>query len=275
MLVTIERATFLVPRAPYIFSAFNAFLGLLVVGVAIEFKAGDGQGWFILMTTLVFSCVGMVHGVFVKYKAKFSVQYEINSIILGYLLLAVAMGGGAALLAADVSGASHKRLIVLIIYELSILLPLWFGAKRRFSGLGYYQAVRTGEWKKKFKGAVDFDRYIVMPDRSAALSPERSPLASVWMWAPVTVNVPLLFQIYTGSKNNAIFLAVPLLVGAFAYLSLKVLGPKIANLYVLRQYEKQTSRRFVNADYEKIQELRRTFFLSRWLMKDYRPAAKQ
>lgn len=95
------------------------------------------------------------------------------------------------------------------------------------------------------------------------------------MWAPVTVNVPLLFQIYTGSKNNAIFLAVPLLVGAFAYLSLKVLGPKIANLYVLRQYEKQTSRRFVNADYEKIQELRRTFFLSRWLMKDYRPAAKQ
>jgi hypothetical protein len=59
-------------------------------------------------------------------------------------------------------------------------------------------------------------------------------------------------------------------IAVFSYMNVKVVGPKIACLYLLRKYEKQTGRRFVNADYEKIQDLRRRFFLSRWLMKDYR-----
>lgn len=90
----------------------------------------------------------------------------------------------------------------------------------------------------------------------------------------MVVNIPLFFDIYFGSRNNLIFIVMPVMIGMFAYFGFKIIGPRIAKLCVLRQYEKQTGRCFVNTDYEKIQELRRTFFLSRWLMKDYRPAAK-
>jgi hypothetical protein len=54
-----------------------------------------------------------------------------------------------------------------------------------------------------------------------------------------------------------------------AYINIKTSGPQLAILYVLLKHEIKTKRRFVNADYEEIQNLRRTFFLSRWLMKDY------
>lgn len=52
-------------------------------------------------------------------------------------------------------------------------------------------------------------------------------------------------------------------------LNLKQFGPAFLRLLLVRRLEKEAGRPFVNADYEQIQELRRTFFLSRWLMRDY------
>ncbi len=273
MLMTLERAKLTIGQSIYLLPLAGAAIVFSFLAVASRFS----PDWVANATTITacFLFIFVALGTFVRYKAEFSVQYEINSVILGYISLAVVMGGAASLLAADISGATEERATAFVIYELSIFVPLWFGVRNQLMNLGFIGGKSTEDWKKIFKGVVDFDRYIVNPDQSETPAPGRSPLASIWMWAPITVNLPLLFQIYTGSRNNAIFLAVPLLVGTFAYLSLKVLGPKIANLYVLRQYEKQTNRRFINADYEQIQELRRTFFLSRWLMKDYRPAASQ
>jgi hypothetical protein len=91
------------------------------------------------------------------------------------------------------------------------------------------------------------------------------------MAAAIGVNIPLLFQIYGGGRNNAIFLAVPLMTVTFTYINLKIFGPGLTRIFLLRKIEKEQGYRFQNADYEKIQELRRGFFLSRWLMKDYRP----
>lgn len=274
MLLAFETAKFVVKRALYLFPGFNGMFFTMSLGAYIGFKAGNGKDDAMVIALIVSCVLGFVAGAFVRYRSKFSISYALYGAIYFYALFALAFGGAAALMAADISGASEKRWAVFIIYELSIIFPLWFAVRKQLKNLDSCRGVSESEWKEKFKGVVNFDTYIVMPNQSAAPVPGSSPLASVWMWAPVTVNVPLLFQIYTGSKNNAIFLAIPLLVGTFAYLSLKVIGPKIANLCVLRQYEKQTGRRFVSADYEKIQELRRTFFLSRWLMKDYRPVAK-
>ena len=261
--------------ALYMFPGFNGMFFTMSLGVYIGFKAGDGRGDFMLIALTSSMVVGLVTAVVVRYRSKFSISYALYGSLYFYALFPLAPGGALALIAADISGANEKRWMAFLIYEASILFPLWFGARHQLENIGLNTRKSPEKWKEKFKNSVNFDSYTVIPDKSAAPASGRSPLASVWIWAPVTVNIPLLFQIYTGSKNNVAFLAIPLFVGTFAYLSLKTIGPKIANLYVLRQYEKQTGRRFINADYEKIQELRRTFFLSRWLMKDYRPAANQ
>ncbi len=125
------------------------------------------------------------------------------------------------------------------------------------------------------KDCANLNEYTINPNKfhDGSTGETSNSAAAIWSTAAMGANIPILFQIYTGARNNVIFLAVPLIIGVFAYLSIKTLGPKIACLWLLRKYEKQTGRCFVNADYEKIQELRRTFFLSRWLMKDYRPAS--
>lgn len=84
----------------------------------------------------------------------------------------------------------------------------------------------------------------------------------------------MLFQIYTGNRQNAIFLS-PLSTLAMSYMVFKTIGPAHVRIFLLRKIEKEQGFRFQNADYEKIQELRRGFFLAKWLMKDYRPPQMQ
>ena len=62
-----------------------------------------------------------------------------------------------------------------------------------------------------------------------------------------------------------------MVIGCASYINIAVMGPMLMRIVFLRKLEKEQGYRFANADYERIQELRRHFRFARWLMKDYRP----
>ncbi|QCP47996.1 hypothetical protein FAZ95_01635 [Trinickia violacea] len=192
---------------------------------------------------------------------------------IGYFVVVflIFLGGAGAIVLAEVVRAREYRFFALGAYLASVILPLLFGVLRQFAKLGAFRANRERDWMVSLSRCVDFDRYIITPGKYNE-SGGRDMGAVIFSTGAMVTNIPILFQIYTGSRDNVIFVALPVFVGVLSYLNVKVIGPQIASLLLLRKYEKQTGRHFVNADYEKIQDLRRTFFLSRWLMKDYRPA---
>lgn len=126
-------------------------------------------------------------------------------------------------------------------------------------------------WKAKLAEYVDYSKHRIIPNKTNSI---RTDGDSWTRYGPLIImagpaNFSLFFEYFGGGRNNGIFLVAPLLAGVFSYLNLKKFGPAFLRLLLVRSLEKEAGRPFVNADYEQIQELRRTFFLSRWLMKDY------
>jgi len=130
--------------------------------------------------------------------------------------------------------------------------------------------IGESRWREEIEKYLDYSKRLVSPTLTTRAAMPTS-INTICMTAAIGVNIPLMFQLLSGSRDNAIFLAAPLGMVTFAYINLKTFGPGITRIFLLRKIEKEQGYRFQNADYEKIQELRRGFFLAKWLMKDYRP----
>src|SRR5579863_312008 len=270
MLTTIDAMRTVLPKSPMILGGINAICLSLPIGIAFNFRQMSGSN--VLMLFGVTLLIGLSVGWLIKYRVEFSIKFTLLFIFYFMLLFPFLMGGAGAIIFAEISGERINKFLILFLYLSSIVLPLAFGVS---SYIGKLKAPSKSdrEWMSKLKRCVDFDKYVIEPRKFQIPQKTNGLSAAIWSTGAMVTNVPILFQLYTGSRYNAIFLAMPLIIGGFAFLSVKMLGPQIACLWLLRKYEKQTGRCFVNADYEKIQELRRTFFLSRWLMKDYRLAS--
>jgi hypothetical protein len=273
MLASFDIVRPIIAKAPLIFMWLNSFF--LTMSAGVIFKLGMVKGMGIILVAIVTAIVGLVLGVLVKYRVDFSVKYSSSAIFYFFLVCPILFGGSFSLIFSEIAGAQDKQFVVLCFYLLSIVAPILFGVLDYLNKFKFRGGTQCGPWVKSLNGCVDFEKFIITPGELKNSVKSKSLSTVIWTVAPAVTNIPLLFQIYTGSRNNAAFLAMPLRIGGFAYFSIKTLGPQIACLYLLRKYEKQTGRCFVNADYEKIQALRRTFFLSRWLMKDYRPASSR
>jgi hypothetical protein len=149
-----------------------------------------------------------------------------------------------------------------------LLLALFIGMFLEAKRLGLFN--REDRWRGEIEKHLDYSKRTVMP--ASTTNPSKmSYKDAIWIGAIGAVNIPLFFQIYGGGRDNAIFLVAPLAILASSYMNFKTFGPGLTRIFLLRKIEKEQGYRFQNADYAKIQELRRGFILSRWLMKDYRP----
>ena len=162
--------------------------------------------------------------------------------------------------------------LAFLAYAFCVLLSVSVGMHTEAQRIGWKGPQRSsmGWWREELDRHIDYAARRVSPSLTAQ-KPPRFPIKHPALILGAGVNIPLLFELYGGGRNNAVFLAALLATPAVMYMNVKTLGPTLLRLLLLSKLETEVGYRFQNADYEQIQELRRGFFLARWLMKDYKP----
>ncbi len=231
-----------------------------------------------VFTTLVLLIItigaigGFFIGTYAKFRSKFNSTYGLYGFLYAFLVLQVMFTGGSAALLVQILGRSDLRWLAFGSSFFCLVLTLFGGMHREAKALYLFDKTKPEYWKDALKQHFEFERQIVKPSLTSQMRDIKdggTQTSYIWIAAGASVNIPLLFEIYGGGKNNAIYLVLIILLGTFTYINIKNLGPGLLRLIVLRRLEKSLGYRLINADLEQIQALRRSFFLSRWLMKDY------
>jgi hypothetical protein len=269
VLFTIDRAVTGLSKAPLVIGVLGC---MLIAFVLLPVFDGPKYRQAVLAPMVIAFSSGFVLGVYFKYRAQFGVSGTLwVGTIFWYFFAGLAFGGTAAL-AAEIAGRADLRWWVFGLHNAIVLLTLLGGINREAHALRLFDPTSRDFWKIKLDEHIDLNRNQIRPslttDRTEPWTTSRFRNL-MWIIGIGSVNVPLLFELYGGGRNNLIFLAVPLLALTLGYVNLTTFGPALLRLLLVHRLEKATGRPFVNADYEQIQALRRTFFLSRWLMKDY------
>ena len=266
MLPSIESSRMVLAKAAIAVSGFNTMtVGLFMFPMFSELPIRS-----ILVCMVVVGLMSIPLGGYIKYRAVFGTSYGCFAIVYFLFVLEFLCGGGSTILAVHVAKRFDLKGMALGICSLSMLVALLIGIYREMQVFKLFNKNNAQFWQEELGRYIDYQRYSINPNFSTDVPTTGTKLTTVITIVMVgSANIPLLFELYGGGKANVIFLAAPLGVVTFSYLNLCKFGPWIVKLYLLRILEKASGRRFMNADYEQIQALRRTFFLSRWLMKDY------
>jgi hypothetical protein len=267
MFFSLNNAASIFSKFDLVFSGWNAtIIAMFFVVMCCETRQVPGKIFF---TAVGISAVlGLVMGLYLKLRTEFSSLYAIIASAYFVISYEIVFGGSLVAFAVLLSGRPDLRWFAfntnLACMTLTLLIGMLLEARR----LGLLKG--ENRWREEIRKYLDFSKRLVDPALTTKVESPTS-MNAISMAAAIGVNIPLLFQIYGGGRDNAIFLAVPLLALTFSYINFNTFGPGLTRIFLLRKIEKEQGYRFQNADFEKIQELRRGFFLSRWLMKDYRP----
>ena len=262
MLPSIEKSRLLLNTIPIVISGVNAMalcIFMFPIFVAIPAR-------FILTATTIFGMIGLLFGMYIKYRSTLAISHCCFYMAYFLFVMEFLFGVGSVIMAVHIGGRPDLYRFVLGVASLSMLLALLAGIFHQALALRLFDKDDGQFWRGKLGRYIDDRGRIINCDFGNRIPIDKGLLT---LGLVVAINIPLLFEFYGGERNNVVILAAPMLIGTFIYLNLSKIGPWIVQLYLLRKLEKSFGCRFINADYEQIQALRRTFFLSRWLMKDY------
>jgi hypothetical protein len=267
MMFTYPNAVLTLSKLGWCFSVLNV-MALFAFFVAMYTdKPNQGLSDMFLIAIAIGAIGGLVQGIYIKFRAEFASLCSI--VMLSYYIASfeIIFGGGTAAFAVLLGGSSDLRWFAFNTNVGCVVLSLLIGM--------LLEARRLGLLKSEYRWREEIGKHLNLLKRqvSPTLTTKPSKMNSadiIWLTAGIGVNIPLLFQLYGGGRDYAVFFAAPLLTLTLFYINLKIFGPGFVRIYLLRKIEKENGYRFQNADYEQIQELRRSFFLARWLMKDYR-----
>jgi hypothetical protein len=269
MLLTIHSARHSLSKLGFAIAVVNmAGLALFL----LPLFSGEIPEKYILVVMTIAACAGLVIGAYITYRSEFNSTYGLYGFMYGFVILEVMLASGAAALLAQIAGRPDLRWLAFGCSLFCLILTFFGGMHREAKALYALDKTKSEYWKDALKNYFEFNKHLVKPSLTSQMRPLKEDgiqTSYIWIGAGTAANIPLLFEIYAGGRNNAIFLVLPLMLGTFVYVNIKNLGPGFLRLLLLRKLEKSVGYRFINADLEQIQELRRTFFLSRWLMKDY------
>jgi hypothetical protein len=231
----------------------------------------------LLPISIIFSAIGMsafiglVIGIYFTFRSRFGSTCGLWGAIYGFVIMELLFSGGCAAMALRIAGRPDLRWLAFYVNALCMLLTLLGSMYLEARHLGIWTN-NVEQWKKRLAKYLDYSLHQVSPRLTndfPNVKKGQVVKSPFWIIAVGSANIPLLFEIYGGGRVNAIFFAAPVITGVLAYLNLKTIGPAITRLILLRKIEKSLGRRFINADLEQIQQLRRGFFMARWLMKDF------
>jgi hypothetical protein len=215
-------------------------------------------------------CVGIVAGTYYTFRSHCGVTASLYYLLYVALAMEFIFCAGAAATASQIAGRPDLSWLAVFANSLSMTITLVSGLYIEAKELKLFDASAGLFWREKLEQYIDYPSHQIQPESITGIQTGSSTWKSpVLIVAIGSANIPLFFELFGGGRFNAIFLVIPVLTCAFAYVNIKSFGPSLLRLVLLRKLETSLSYRFINADFEKIQELRRTFFLSRWLMKDY------
>jgi len=273
MLMSIIGAHRILSKSSFVFS----FLNVLAVGIfyLIMFCV-DKEHIQVNITLTIMSIAaitGLFIGLYITFRTKFALRYALLMQLYFIFMIEILTFGSGAALAVILAGRPDLRWLAFgtnaVCLTLSLLSCIYWEAKAvRFWG-------GTGSWREEIDKYIDYSYHLINPLLTDSYKPKVTFKHPIIIAMVGTANIPLLFEIYGGSKANAIFFVAPLGMAVFPFVNFKIVGPALTRLLLLRKIEKEVGYRFQNADYEQIQEMRRGFFLAKWLMKDYRPPLKE
>jgi hypothetical protein len=276
MLYSIEDASLTLPGAWYMVigaGGANALVsGMFYLVMFSGSNFDDVRVDIFLIVIGLAAVLGLVLGLYVKFRAEFSPVYSIVAQHYFIVSLGILIGGSCVALAMMIGGRPDLRWFAFIANAACIALTFVASILLTSRDMGVWDG--TNNWRQNIEKYIDYTKRQVSPKLTSDTVNYKKVQHPYLIIGAGIGTIPLLFQIYTGNRQNAIFLS-PLSTLAMSYMAFKTFGPAHVRIFLLRKIEKEQGFRFQNADYEKIQELRRGFFLAKWLMKDYRPPQMQ
>lgn len=268
MLLSIETARSSLPNSLIAYSA-----GSLVSACLFFFSVfGDIKNINInlLFLSIFFGFLGFILACHYVYRSNWGSANALVGLIYLLLVSEIMLVGGAASLTVFLAGRAELRLLAVITTCITLIVSIFFGMQRSAGKVKLWNADILQLARDRFSKNINYSDKKFTPYPIVNIENQSNIGLYGYLIIGVGItNIPLLFKVFTGEQSNAIFIAFPVLLGVFVYLNVKTIGGGVLNILLLRKLEKSLGYCFINADYEQIQELRRTFFLSRWLMKDY------
>ncbi len=267
MLFSIRNAPF-ISKFWIVYSFANAlFLTIFFVIVYSEdLKSASSK--LLLNVASLGAVFGLIQGLYITYRSYFALRHSFIMSLHFAILIEILMIGSAVAFALRLAGIPELRWFAFNTNMACVILTLLIGMYLESVRLEVWR--KTNRWREQIEKYIDYTKHQVNP--ALTTKPHKTNYRDMlWLVLPLTANIPLIFELYGGGKVNAVFFAAPLGIVTFSYFNLRTFGPALTRLLLLRKIEKEVGYRFQNADYEQIQEMRRGFFLAKWLMKDDRP----
>ncbi|WP_175711202.1 hypothetical protein [Burkholderia ambifaria] len=259
MFPDLERSRAGVRHAPLYFG----LVSFMIFGLCLNAIA-EANGVAFRLTSwpmLALLVAALAAGYEIKYRSTLSVRFLAALMI--YIVAVFGLLMGTALLSVwsliEKPASSKPYLLFVFLYHATILssLTLPFALKLRELKRHPDRRFKNNEY------LADIRSFTIDPNCGRTIPPSTLAPATI----ALTVNLPIALNTYIGENSNALLIATSLYALLFSYVAAVFIGPKLAYLYELYRYERQTGRRFVNQEYEKVQALRRTFLLCRLLAK--------
>lgn len=270
MLLSIQAARANLSKLSIVLSGNNA---MALAVFLFPLFPGTAHTKQILIAMAVSAGIGFVAGSYLTFRSSFDSTYGLWTFFYLIIVMEFLFSGGGFALALATSGRANLGWLAVYTNSFILLLTVLGGMYREAKSLEF-QGNKPDHLKKKLAKYIDNSLHQVSPLLTTdfpLMAKGQVVKSPMWIAAVGAANIPLLFEMYAGGRANAIFLVAPLMTGLLAYLNLTSLGPGLVRILLLRKIEKSIGRKFVNADLEQIQDLRRGFFMARWLMKDFAP----
>jgi hypothetical protein len=266
MLLPIESAAKTLPNC-----CWAVFFGNAIALAMICFSLFDDvvSSATIFIILAFGSAVGFAMGLYLTYRSELNSTTALTALIYVILVIELLFVGGFVAFLPKILGRLDFRWMAFCIYTTAMLIFLAIGIYREYKALGLHEKSNASIWNVQLQKVINLSSRKIIPTKISSGTQSSGWVTYSSLIIGVGLNIPLLFELYTGNRFNAIFFAIPLLTAVWGYLNINLIGPSFLKILLLRKLEKSVGYRFINADLEQIQELRRTFFLSRWLMKDY------
>jgi hypothetical protein len=270
MVHTIEDAKNGIPKYWFALSFLNA---IVIALFFLPLFHGEISTAYVFKIMVAGASIGFFAGMYIAFRSSLGSGFGLFFFCYCVIGFEVLFAGGTAALLMRQSGHPELRWPAFYSNSLCLIITLFGGFYQEAKSLGVFDSTQPNRWKKEIEKYIDYPSRKVLPaltNGQGLRQPQSNFFTSPYAFlAWGTSGIPLFFELYGGGKLNAIFFAAPLMTAVLIYLNFTRFGPGLVRIFLLRKLEKSVGYRFINADLEQIQELRRTFFLSRWLMKDY------
>ncbi len=211
---------------------------------------------------LLAMCLGglmMVLGAWVAYRSEFAARVGLVGPVLMWLLFGP-MTTGIAVLTLSMAGALEWRGWAVVSVGGSLLLV--------FVGAGVHQWRRLqqegldGPW---IRGHVDPVSGRLRADALRPGSGNQTSWHPAWV-AALAANSPLIYHSWGVSDQQVMPVLLLVMVLTTVWVCVRHIGPTAGKALFLRDWERRAGRTLVHEGWEDLQALRRSYWLSRWLM---------